>query len=258
MNVLISWSNDRSERIASALRDWLPMVVPAARPWVSSHDIPKGRRWSQELAAQLKESQFAVLVVLQDNQDSPWLNFEAGAISKWIEVANVAPLLFEMTPSDLRGPIAQFQATVFTRDDMLKLTETLSKAVSGSQDLLALRRSFDFTWDTLQQRITAILNAERQSTAIGVATTKEPKSDTTLWIDDDRRAILEQIGTSERNFQSVEEITTGTGMRRAKVEHVLSELNKAGYVSEEHVPMVGKCYKVIGKGSKYLMDHEIL
>lgn len=234
------------------------MVVPAAKPWVSSHDIPKGRRWSQELAAQLKESQFAVLVVLRDNQESPWLNFEAGAISKWVEVANVAPLLFGITASELRGPIAQFQATVFTRDDMFKLTETMSKAVCGAPDLSALRRSFDFTWETLQQRVDAILNIEPQSAAVALTPPKETDPETPIWIDDERRAILEQIGTSEHNFQNLQEITTGTQMKRAKVEHLLSELTKAGYLSEEHVPMVGKCYKVIGRGSKYLMDHGIL
>jgi TIR domain len=258
VNVLISWSNERSERIAAALRDWLPMVIPAVKPWVSSHDIPKGRRWSQELAAQLKESQFAILIVLRDNQGSSWLNFEAGAISKWVEVANVAPLLFGITPSELRGPIAQFQATVFTRDDMFKLIETISKAVGVAPDSAVLRRSFDFTWETLQQRVESILNSEPQSAASAVTPPKETEPELFIFIDDERGAILEQIGTSEHNYQNLEEITNGTRMKRAKVEYLLSELTKAGYLLEEHVPMVGKCYKVIGKGIKYLMDHEVL
>ena len=257
MNVLISWSNEKSEKIAVILRNWLPVVVPETKPWVSSHDIPKGRRWSQELAVQLNESHFALLVVVKDNQESPWLNFEAGAISKWIDAANVAPLLFGIATSELQGPIAQFQATLFTREDMFKLAETMSKAVCVAPDLSALRRSFDFTWETLQQDIEAILN-EPQSDAALLTPSREDERDTTIWIDEDRRVILEQIGTSEDNFQNVREITNRTRMKRAKVEHLLSDLTKAGYLSEENVPMIGKCYKVIGMGSKYLIDRGIL
>ena len=44
-NVFISWSGPRSKSAADALKDWLPLVVPTASPWVSATDIDKGTRW---------------------------------------------------------------------------------------------------------------------------------------------------------------------------------------------------------------------
>ena len=48
-NVFISWSGDRSERVAAALHEWLPMVVGTAAPWMSKEDIEKGSRPLDEL-----------------------------------------------------------------------------------------------------------------------------------------------------------------------------------------------------------------
>jgi len=99
--ILISWSGERSEKIAEILREWLPSILPGVEPWLSSEDIRKGSRWSLQLATELEATQFGLLVVVPENQGSPWLNFEAGAISKWVEHARVAPLLFGMSPSEL-------------------------------------------------------------------------------------------------------------------------------------------------------------
>ncbi len=53
MEIFISWHGKRSHAAAEALRGWLPLIVNAFKPWLSSADIDKGARWRTELAARL-------------------------------------------------------------------------------------------------------------------------------------------------------------------------------------------------------------
>jgi hypothetical protein len=50
MDIFISWSGPRSGVFAEALKKWLPKIVNAFKPWLSSADIDKGSRWSTEVA----------------------------------------------------------------------------------------------------------------------------------------------------------------------------------------------------------------
>src|SRR6476646_5302906 len=60
MKVLISWSGELSHRVALLLREWLPMFIQVAEPWVSSEDIAKGELWRTELAKELEEGSVGI------------------------------------------------------------------------------------------------------------------------------------------------------------------------------------------------------
>jgi hypothetical protein len=132
VKLFITWSGDVSHKLALALRDWLPVVLPFLEPWVSSEDIPKGRRWSPELAHQLETSNSGILCLVPENVSEPWINFEAGALSKSINIARIHPFLLGLDPRQLPGPLGQFQATIFARDDVRKLVKALN-AEGGSR-----------------------------------------------------------------------------------------------------------------------------
>jgi hypothetical protein len=53
MRVFVSWSGERSKVMAFALRDWLPLVLHYARPWLSERDIQAGQRWTLEVGTEL-------------------------------------------------------------------------------------------------------------------------------------------------------------------------------------------------------------
>jgi hypothetical protein len=120
MKVFLSWSGDISHKVACAFRDWLPSVLQSVRPYVSSEDIDKGARWSTDIAAELAESSYGVLVVTRDNIAAPWVNFEAGALSKALEKSRVSPFLFGVKRSDVHGPLLQFQSTILEKEDIFK------------------------------------------------------------------------------------------------------------------------------------------
>ena len=153
MKVFISWSGPLSRHIAEILRDWLPAVLQTVEPYVSSEDIDKGARWSVEVSRELELANYGILCVTAANMYAPWLNFEAGALSKSFEEGNVAPFLFDIKPSDLVGPLTQFQITVFKQDDIFKLITSINAASEVPLEPSRLRKAFKIWWPELQEKL---------------------------------------------------------------------------------------------------------
>ncbi len=164
MKVFISWSGDTSHKIARILRDWLPTVIHYVEPWVSSEDIKKGERWSLELSKQLDETSIGIICIDNSNINSPWLNFEAGALSKSLDNSKVIPILFGVTPADIKGPISQFQFTLFDKDDFYKLIKSINN-ISESQkiDSERLIRLFEVAWIGLVTSLSNIRFPKKKS-----------------------------------------------------------------------------------------------
>ncbi len=71
MEIFISWHGKRSHAVAVALRDWLPLIVNAFKPWLSSADIDKGARWRAELAAKLGSVTAGIFCLTPSNLTAP-------------------------------------------------------------------------------------------------------------------------------------------------------------------------------------------
>ena len=193
MKVFISWSGERSKKVALIIRDWLPTVIQAIEPFVSSEDIEKGARWNTDIAQELKESSFGLICVTKDNLNSQWLNFEAGALSKSINNTYVAPLLFDVKPSELKGsPISQFQATSFSKDDMKRLIETLNNATGNSLTPARLDKAFELCYADLEKSIKEL----RETSTVELDADNEDGSNSHL-----DPNILEELLETSRNTQ---------------------------------------------------------
>ena len=160
MKVFISWSGDSSHKVAIVLRDWLPSVIQLLEPYVSSEDIDIGARWMADISGELENSSFGILCVTKDNIHAPWLNFEAGALSKSVKQSRVVPFLFGVDVSEIReGPLSQFQAIRFDKKDHVnKLVHSLNKA--GGDTLLLdtgrLDTVFSHWWPELEAQLNEI------------------------------------------------------------------------------------------------------
>ena len=128
MQVFISWSGPRSRAIATALRSWLPRVIQSLRPWMSDSDIAAGSRWFYEVSDKLEACRIGLICVTPENQASPWLHFEAGALSKAVDISNICPIGFELSPGQISGPLSQFQSVELDEEGMLKVVSSLNKA----------------------------------------------------------------------------------------------------------------------------------
>lgn len=100
MRVFIRWSGERSRTVAQSLRDWLPLVLHYVVPWLSEADVEAGERWAQSVATELAASNFGIVCVTSENVSSPWILFEAGALTKSLETSRVIPLLLDLEFSD--------------------------------------------------------------------------------------------------------------------------------------------------------------
>jgi len=127
MKVFLSWSGEESLAVAKALREWLPYINPEIRPWISGTDIAPGERWSAEVAQQLEAADVGIVCVTRENQSSPWLNFEAGALAKRLESSRVVPLAINLKPSEVQQPLGQFQTKEATKSGILDVLRSLNE-----------------------------------------------------------------------------------------------------------------------------------
>lgn len=157
MKILISWSGPRSEALAKALHEWIGNVIPVViEPWMSKMDIEMGVRWSPELSAQLEETKFGILCLTKENLDSKWVLFEAGALSKTKDTY-VCPYLLDLKPTDIGGPLGQFQCAIANKEDTLKLIHSINGTL-GEHALLEskINKFFDAFWEEFDATIKKI------------------------------------------------------------------------------------------------------
>lgn len=156
MKVFISWSGKRSKAMARALKEWIPLIVQHAEPFVSDKDISAGDRWAQTIAGELENSNFGILCITPENITSEWIMFEAGALSKAMQDAKVVPLLFGLELSDLSGPLQQFQALKVDESGMLNALKAINAASDSNTDDTIIERLVPTLWPDLKDKLEAI------------------------------------------------------------------------------------------------------
>jgi hypothetical protein len=162
-NIFISWSGERSKLIAEAFREWIPMVIQAAKPWMSRADIDKGSRGLAEVAKALDDMKVGITCLTPENLTAPWILYEAGALSKTIGDATrlCTYLLGGLKNQDIEPPLGQFQHTSPEKEDTRHLIHTINKAV-GEDDPLSektLDAIFDQFWPVLAKALKAFPEA---------------------------------------------------------------------------------------------------
>lgn len=158
MKVFISWSGELSRDYAEVLRAWLPCVLQAVKPYFTPNDIDKGQRWSSEISQELESSRIGIICLTRENLTAPWIMFEAGALTKALSVSKVTPLLFdELSPLDIQGPLSQFQASIFSKNEIKKLVVSLNKSLEEQAlDASVLDETFETFWPKLEKQIAEV------------------------------------------------------------------------------------------------------
>lgn len=163
--VFLSWSGDLSKKLGEALRNWLPATLQSVKPYFTPEDIEKGAKWSSEISQELESSNIGIICLTRDNSEKPWILFEAGALSKSIQKSHVCTLLFDIEPTDVKGPLTSFQATKFLREDFKKLVTTINNAAGDARlDSPVLDGVFEMWWPKLETQVKEIIENHSKGT----------------------------------------------------------------------------------------------
>lgn len=142
MNVFISWSGEPVQDFALFLRNWLRHVVQAVKPFMSEQDIAKGSRNVVEMSKVLEGTEFGIVVVTRHNMQAPWMNFEAGTISRSVAGGRLVPFLLDVPKAEVVGPLAQFQAVDANEPaEILRLFQEINRCLAEPLEADVLQRS---------------------------------------------------------------------------------------------------------------------
>lgn len=157
MKIFLSWSKDRSKKVALLLSNWLQCVVQSSEPWMSDIDIERGALWINDINGNLNSSATGIICLTKSNLSEPWILFEAGALSKGLETNRVCCLLIDLEPSDILGPLSQFNHTKPIKNDMKKLVYNLNERSERILSPQILEQVFETHWDRFEKDFNNII-----------------------------------------------------------------------------------------------------
>ena len=293
MKIYITWSGRTSHATAVALGDWIPSVIQAVEACVSPEDNRKGTGWVNEISKELPRSSLGILCVVPGNIGAPWLNFEAGVLSKSLGGSKVIPLLIDVERSELdNGPLAQFSSVIFEKNDMYRILEMINENMEKMKlNEERLRNTFELWWPKLEMDVKSIM---------GIRTNKTQKTDipeiipNTYKLEKTPERIIEGTGKTEKEktrdtdkpaklpaakpalekieiellmvlyqppeYKQITAAAIGSKMdiSAQKVREHLDRLERRNYVREHLFVGRPKEYSIAPAGKDYLIKHDLL
>ncbi len=121
-----------------------------------------------------------------------------------MDKAFVSPFLFDIKRSEVDGPILQFQSTVFEKDDLKKLVETLNKACEkDGLTLDRLQETFEVWYPNLESKLEKLRDVQPDAQEADDATdVQTPKTQEIL------EEVLELTRVNQKLLRSPE-LATG-------------------------------------------------
>lgn len=159
MRIFLSWSGERSNYLATCFKKWLPNVLQYVEPYMSEKDIKLGERWGKSIEENLRSNDFGLVFITPENIDAPWINFEAGALSKSLQ-SRLVPILYDANITILNsGPLKQFQSSKEVSKESIKQLILDINQFAEDSECLKLERvetAFEKWWEDLEATLEKI------------------------------------------------------------------------------------------------------
>lgn len=159
--VFISWSGKKSQCIADLFQKWLQDVFQI-ETWSSIKDIEKGDLWEVDILNALKQISVGLFFITKENWDTPWINFEAGAISKGTINKKVCVINIDSNEIPAHSPLSHFQASHFNKQDIYDLTKQICEGITNKSNFNSEKFDKDFqkNWSRLEKPYKKILYSD--------------------------------------------------------------------------------------------------
>ena len=148
---------------AMAFAEWVPCILNAVKPWVSSEDIDRGAMWLNDVMVQLKDTNYGLVFVTKENQNKPWILFESGALSKGLNESRVFTVLVDLQVRDIDSgsPLKHLNHTALDKESILKLLKSINKQLGDNKvEEHILEMTFSALWPHLESKISDICSEE--------------------------------------------------------------------------------------------------
>ncbi len=189
MKIFVCWSGEKSRMVAELFRGWIQNVIQGTDVFLSTQSIEGGALWASEVADNIRDRNFGVAFITQENKRNTWIHFEAGGLFKGLGKARVVPLLVDLTTTDLEPPLSWFQAAQIDSESMLRLVKSINEGRDDrriSEDILM--SSFTKWWSDFEKPFGAIAKA-----STSVAAKRQD------------RELLEELLAATKNLQGMVE-----------------------------------------------------
>ena len=258
MDIFVSWAGSGSHQIPLVLRQWLPEVLCFVRPWVSSEDIRKGTRWSDELWGRLQNTSYSIVCVTPDAVRSPWVNFEAGAVARAVGgQSHVSPLLLGMSAGSLGGvPLAMFQCTEFTRRDVERLVKAINAAAPAPMRESHVSLRFRRSWPSLRDEIGRIDIADADDSELEGALHEEAAH---VWLEEIEDKILELVAwAGDRQPLQVMDIARAASENHVVTQHYVDQLVRRRLLHQQVKAGFPSTYSATSRGRAYAVENQLV
>lgn len=230
MKVFLSWSGDESKQLAEIFKEWLPNVVQFIEPYMSSKDIESGEKWGSNIETNLENCNFGIVFVTPNNINSPWINFEAGALSKTYK-SKVVPVLYDADITILNnGPLIQFQtAQKITKEGIFELLQSIiSSSEASNLDIIRLENGLEKWWPDLIEKIDNISSQEQDNKIEKAPSDSEMLKSIVIKLNQQDKELrqLRNVSAHKDLLSESIEKKVNSGIRTTPIHLILPELKK--------------------------------
>lgn len=206
MNLFISWSGEKSRKIADIFCDLLPQIINYITPWYSPQSIEAGSIWDSAINKAL-QTDFGLVILTEENKEKPWILFESGALSKGLDNSRLFTFLVDLAPNDLlHNPLTKFNHTVNNRESIFKLINTINNNLGDIKlNESTLDKVFLRIYPEIETRIDEVLKS------IKTVATKPPSTAEVL------NEVLDNVRDLNRRFLKLELRTRNSSMQSREV-----------------------------------------